>query len=82
MMNFIQSDSENLNKILAHLQTSAIMDLLLTLVRMEELSEGKGVVKVSDSTRNIYFRLNLFVVVKRAWIIREFDKQIRSLFGQ
>ncbi|KAG0756590.1 hypothetical protein G6F29_011303 [Rhizopus arrhizus] len=45
MMNFIQSDSENLNKILAHLQTSAIMDLLLTLVRMEELSEGKGVVK-------------------------------------
>jgi serine/threonine-protein phosphatase 6 regulatory subunit 3 len=81
MMNFIQSDSENLNKILAHLQTSAIMDLLLTLVRMEELSEGKGVVKVSDSTRNIYFRLNLFVVVKRAWIIREFDKQIRSLFG-
>lgn len=80
-MNFIQSDSENLNKILAHLQTSAIMDLLLTLVRMEELSEGKGVVKVSDSTRNIYFRLNLFVVVKRAWIIREFDKQIRSLFG-
>lgn len=63
-MNFIQSDSENLNKILAHLQTSAIMDLLLTLVRMEELSEGKGVVKVSDSTRSIYFRLNLFVVVK------------------
>lgn len=46
MMTFIQSDAENLNKILSHLQTSAIMDLLLTLVRMEELPEGKGVVKV------------------------------------
>lgn len=46
MMSFIQSNPENLNKILAHLQTSAIMDLLLTLVRMEELREGKGIVKV------------------------------------
>lgn len=45
-MSFIQSNPENLNKILAHLQTSAIMDLLLTLVRMEELREGKGIVKV------------------------------------
>ncbi|KAG1454043.1 hypothetical protein G6F46_008816 [Rhizopus delemar] len=45
MMHFIKSDSKNLNKILAHLQTSAIMDLLLTLIRMEELSEGKGIVK-------------------------------------
>ncbi|CEP10194.1 hypothetical protein [Parasitella parasitica] len=45
MMAFIQSDADNLNKILSHLQTSAIMDLLLTLVRMEELPEGKGVVK-------------------------------------
>ncbi|CAO3699522.1 unnamed protein product [Rhizopus microsporus] len=45
MMSFIQSNPENLNKILAHLQTSAIMDLLLTLVRMEELREGKGIVK-------------------------------------
>ncbi|KAI9472134.1 MAG: SIT4 phosphatase-associated protein-domain-containing protein [Benjaminiella poitrasii] len=45
VMAFIQSDPENLNKILSHLQTSAIMDLLLTLVRMEELPEGKGVVK-------------------------------------
>lgn len=47
MMAFIQSDANNLTKILGHLQTSAIMDLLLTLVRMEELPEGKGVVKVS-----------------------------------
>lgn len=46
MMTFIQSEDDNLDKILSHLQTSAIMDLLLTLVRMEELPEGKGVVKV------------------------------------
>jgi hypothetical protein len=46
MMTFIQSEADNLEKILSHLQTSAIMDLLLTLVRMEELPEGKGVVKV------------------------------------
>lgn len=52
-MNFIQSDSENLNKILAHLQTSAIMDLLLTLVRMEELSEGKGIVKVNGDIESM-----------------------------
>ncbi|KAI9274220.1 SIT4 phosphatase-associated protein-domain-containing protein [Sporodiniella umbellata] len=45
MMGFIQSNPENLKKILGHLQTSAITDLLLTLVRMEELREGKGVVK-------------------------------------
>ncbi|KAI8991637.1 SIT4 phosphatase-associated protein-domain-containing protein [Mycotypha africana] len=45
MMAFIQSDAKNLDKILGHLHTSAIMDLLLTLVRMEELPEGKGVVK-------------------------------------
>lgn len=45
MMTFIQSEADNLEKILSHLQTSAIMDLLLTLVRMEELPEGKGVVK-------------------------------------
>ncbi|KAI8888069.1 SAPS-domain-containing protein [Backusella circina FSU 941] len=44
MMTFIQSDPENLTKILSHLHTSAIMDLLLTLIRMDELPEGKGVV--------------------------------------
>ncbi|KAI9258541.1 SIT4 phosphatase-associated protein-domain-containing protein [Sporodiniella umbellata] len=45
MLHFIQSKPENLKKILRHLQTSAMMDLLLTLVRMEELREGKGMVK-------------------------------------
>lgn len=46
ILEFIKSRPSNLNKILAHLQTSAIMDLLLTLVRVEELSEGKGIVQV------------------------------------
>lgn len=51
MMTFIQADPQNLTKILSHLQTSAIMDLLLTLVRMEELPEGKGVVKVTKKKK-------------------------------
>ncbi|SAM08544.1 hypothetical protein [Absidia glauca] len=45
MLEFIQSKPQNLNKILNHLHSSAIMDLLLTLVRMEELPEGKGTVQ-------------------------------------
>lgn len=68
MMTFIQSDPDNLNKILAHLQTSAIMDLLLTLVRMEELIEGKGVVKASYYIHvySIYVCIKppLFIVVE------------------
>lgn len=54
MMTFIQADPQNLTKILSHLQTSAIMDLLLTLVRMEELPEGKGVVKVTKKKKRKY----------------------------
>lgn len=46
MLEFIQSQPQNLDKILNHLHSSAIMDLLLTLVRMEELPEGKGTVQV------------------------------------
>ncbi|KAG0188779.1 hypothetical protein DFQ28_004387, partial [Apophysomyces sp. BC1034] len=45
MVEFIKSRPDNLAKILSHLQTSAIMDLLLTLVRLEELPEGKGLVQ-------------------------------------
>ncbi|KAI8343547.1 SIT4 phosphatase-associated protein-domain-containing protein [Chlamydoabsidia padenii] len=45
MLEFIESRPENLDKILNHLHSSAIMDLLLTLVRMEELPEGKGIVQ-------------------------------------
>lgn len=47
MLEFIKAKPENLDRILAHLQTTAIMDLLLTLVRVEELSEGKGIVQVN-----------------------------------
>ncbi|KAI9007011.1 SIT4 phosphatase-associated protein-domain-containing protein [Phycomyces nitens] len=45
MVEFIRSKPDNLSKILAHLQTSAIMDLLLTLVHLEELPEAKGIVQ-------------------------------------
>ncbi|KAI8073915.1 SIT4 phosphatase-associated protein-domain-containing protein, partial [Gongronella butleri] len=45
MIEFIESKPDNLSKILNHLHNSAIMDLLLTLVRMEELPEGKGIVQ-------------------------------------
>lgn len=46
MLDFIKSSPANLDKILSHLQSSAIMDLLLTLVRLEELPEAKGTVQV------------------------------------
>ncbi|KAI7872847.1 SIT4 phosphatase-associated protein-domain-containing protein [Spinellus fusiger] len=45
MIQFITSKPENLKKILSHLQISSVMDLLLTLVRIEELQEGKGTVQ-------------------------------------
>ncbi|KAI8138355.1 SIT4 phosphatase-associated protein-domain-containing protein [Fennellomyces sp. T-0311] len=45
VLDFIKSKPDHLKQILAHLQTSAIMDLLLTLVRVEELAEGKGIVQ-------------------------------------
>lgn len=47
MLDFIKSTPVNLQLILSHLQSSAIMDLLLTLVRLEELPEAKGTVQVS-----------------------------------
>lgn len=55
MIEFIESKPSNLNKILNHLYSSAIMDLLLTLVRMEELSEGKGIVQVNSNNNNKLF---------------------------
>lgn len=67
MMTFIQADPQNLTKILSHLQTSAIMDLLLTLVRMEELPEGKGVVKVTKKKKRenivLFYFLNVLIVI-------------------
>ncbi|CAO3646400.1 unnamed protein product [Cunninghamella echinulata] len=64
MIEFIESKPSNLNKILNHLQSSAIMDLLLTLVRMEELSEGKGIVQwLSDGglLENLIDRLDPYL---------------------
>ncbi|KAI7858854.1 SIT4 phosphatase-associated protein-domain-containing protein [Circinella umbellata] len=50
VLDFIKSKPKHLEQILTHLQTSAIMDLLLTLVRVEELAEGKGIVQwLSDN---------------------------------
>ncbi|KAL0093205.1 SIT4 phosphatase-associated protein-domain-containing protein [Phycomyces blakesleeanus] len=45
MLKFITAKPENIKKLLAHLQTSSIMDLLLTLIRVEELEEGKGIIQ-------------------------------------
>ena len=45
-LDFIKSTPENLKKILSHLESSAVMDLLMTLVRLEELPEAKGMVQV------------------------------------
>ncbi|KAI8086716.1 SIT4 phosphatase-associated protein-domain-containing protein [Halteromyces radiatus] len=64
MLEFIESKPENLTKILNHLHSSAIMDLLLTLVRMEELPEGKGIVQwLSDGglMDNLIDRLNPYL---------------------
>ncbi|ORZ10438.1 SIT4 phosphatase-associated protein-domain-containing protein [Absidia repens] len=64
MLEFIESKPENLDKILNHLDSSAIMDLLLTLVRMEELPEGKGIVQwLSDGglMDNLIDRLNPYL---------------------
>ncbi|CAO3628443.1 unnamed protein product [Cunninghamella blakesleeana] len=64
MIEFIESKPSNLDKILNHLYSSAIMDLLLTLVRMEELSEGKGIVQwLSDGglLENLIDRLDPYL---------------------
>ncbi|KAI8393932.1 SIT4 phosphatase-associated protein-domain-containing protein [Radiomyces spectabilis] len=64
MLTFIKSDPENLQKILNHLKTSAILDLLLTLVRLEEVDEGKGIVKwLSDQglLENLVDRLDPYL---------------------
>ncbi|RUS16783.1 SIT4 phosphatase-associated protein-domain-containing protein [Endogone sp. FLAS-F59071] len=45
MLKFIRAQPNVVSKILSHLGTSAIIDLLLTLIRLEELPEGQGVVE-------------------------------------
>lgn len=61
MLGFIKSTPENLKLILANLQSSAIMDLLLTLIRLEELPEAKGMVQVD--LYKISSRRHLLIVV-------------------
>ncbi|KAL7315954.1 sporulation-induced protein [Mucor circinelloides] len=61
MLGFIKSTPENLKLILANLQNSTIMDLLLTLIRLEELPEAKGIVQwLSDNGLliNLLYRLD------------------------
>ncbi|KAF9373516.1 hypothetical protein CPB97_000486, partial [Podila verticillata] len=46
MLNFIKSQPEVVPKLLLHMSTSSIMDLLLKIISMEESPEGKGTVQV------------------------------------
>lgn len=46
MLQFIKSQPEVVPKLLLHMSTSAIMDLLLKIISMEEAQEGKGTVQV------------------------------------
>ncbi|KAG0299318.1 hypothetical protein BGZ98_010144 [Dissophora globulifera] len=46
MLDFIKSQPEVVPKLLLHMSTSAIMDLLLKIISMEESPEGKGTVQV------------------------------------
>ncbi|KAF9915210.1 hypothetical protein BX616_006660 [Lobosporangium transversale] len=45
MLQFIKSQPEVVPKLLLHMSTSAIMDLLLKIISMEESPEGKGTVQ-------------------------------------
>ncbi|KAJ3056073.1 hypothetical protein HK097_008201 [Rhizophlyctis rosea] len=44
MITFVRAQENIVNKLLAHIGTSAIADLLLKLISMEELAEGAGIV--------------------------------------
>ncbi|KAG0322504.1 hypothetical protein BGZ99_003328 [Dissophora globulifera] len=46
MLRFIKSQPEVVPKLLLHMSTSSIMDLLLKIISMEESPEGKGTVQV------------------------------------
>jgi hypothetical protein len=49
MVKFIQSIPNVIKKMLSHMDTSAIMDLLLKLISVEEYPEGAGVIDVSGN---------------------------------
>ena len=46
MIPFIQSIPDIVTKLLKHIETSAIMDLLLKLISMEKAEHGEGIVDV------------------------------------
>jgi len=46
MLNFIKAQPQVVSKLLLHMSTSPIMDLLLKIISMEETQEGKGTVQV------------------------------------
>lgn len=48
MLHFIKSQPEVVPKLLLHMSTSSIMDLLLKIISMEESPEGKGTVQVNS----------------------------------
>ncbi|KAI8369673.1 SIT4 phosphatase-associated protein-domain-containing protein [Blakeslea trispora] len=45
MLCFVKSSPHHLEKMLTHLQDASIMELLLSLIRLEELPEAKGIVQ-------------------------------------
>jgi len=49
MLQFIKSQPEVVPKLLLHMSTSSIMDLLLKIISMEESVEGKGTVQVQNN---------------------------------
>lgn len=49
MLHFIKSQPEVVPKLLLHMSTSSIMDLLLKIISMEESPEGKGTVQVTNN---------------------------------
>ena len=48
MTDFIKADSQSLTRILAHVHNSAVMELLLSLLRAEGSPDGRGMVKASN----------------------------------
>lgn len=67
MLDFIKSTPVNLELILCHLQSSAIMDLLLTLVRLEELPEAKGTVQVKK--KHVSLIAVEFIMILKQFIV-------------
>jgi len=49
MLDFIKAQPDVVPKLLLHMSTSSIMDLLLKIISMEEAPEGRGTVEVHSS---------------------------------